>query len=149
MMPLQKRRSLSSDKTWRPSSPSGALLETSALRRSARALIAKLPSLSLRRTPSPNRFAATAMPSAIPFSPPPSIVIVISSLSTERSRPIRRALPLKTHECCSSQTLSSFSISAVKQEGLKAIQHRSSLQENNVPRGAARPARPDRGYWPR
>src|ERR1700739_686475 len=84
------------------------------------------------------------MPNAIPFSPPPSIVIAISSLSTERSRPIRRALPLKTHECCSSRTLSSFSISAVKQEGLKAIQHQSSLQENNVPRGAAPLARPDR-----
>ena len=37
----------------------------------------------------------------------------------------------------------SFNISAVKREGLKAIQHRSSLQENHVPRGAARPARPD------
>jgi len=87
--------------------------------------------------------AAKATPSPIPFSPTPSIVIAISSLSTERSRPIRRALLLKTHECCSSQILNSFSISAVKREGLKAIQHRSSLQENHVPRGAARPARPD------
>ena len=119
-----------------------ALWETSVPRRFARALIVKLRSLSHRQTPNPNRFAAMAMLSAIPFSPQPLIAIGISLLSTERSRPIRRALLQKTRECCSNQTLSSFNISAVKQEGPKAIQHRSSLQQNNVPYRAAPSARP-------
>ena len=68
--------------------------------RFARALIATSRSCRKRRTPNPNRFAAMAMLTAIPFSPQPLIAIGISLLSTERSRPIRRALLQKTRECC-------------------------------------------------